>query len=122
LKPANIFLTSKGILKIGDLGIAKVLASTKAKASTRIGTPLYASPEIILGKPYTSSTDVWSLGVILYELCALKWPFYDENDHILNNKIISGKFTPLPENFSEEIKTLVKNCLDLRPDMRPSVN
>jgi serine/threonine protein kinase len=52
LKPQNVFLTEQGIVKIGDLGIAKKLEATLQKALTRAGTPCYMSPEIILGKEY----------------------------------------------------------------------
>lgn len=47
------------------------MKKTVEKAKTMVGTPYYISPEIIEGKPYTFMTDIWSLGVILYELCAL---------------------------------------------------
>jgi NIMA (never in mitosis gene a)-related kinase len=71
LKASNIFLTKKGICKLGDFGIARVLSNTKSNAKTVVGTPYYLSPEIIQGRPYNSESDIWSLGVLLYELCAL---------------------------------------------------
>lgn len=70
LKSQNIFLTSKGEVKLGDFGIAKVLSHTRDIAKTMVGTPYYISPEIINSAPYSFKTDIWSLGVILYELCA----------------------------------------------------
>ena len=56
-------------IKMGDFGIARVLSSTKEKAKTVIGTPYYLSPEIIENKPYSFKSDIWSLGVLLYEMC-----------------------------------------------------
>lgn len=70
LKSANVFVTSNYCLKIGDFGISKILDATSAK--TCIGTPLYLSPEVCNSQPYGLSSDLWALGCIMYELCALK--------------------------------------------------
>ena len=75
LKSGNIFLTSTGQVKLGDFGIAKSLCSTLDKAKTFIGTPYYFSPEVIMSKPYSFKSDIWSLGVLLYEMSFLKMPF-----------------------------------------------
>ena len=63
---------SCGSVKIGDFGISKVLFNTCDKATTLVGTPYYLSPEICESKPYTFQSDIWALGCLLYELCALK--------------------------------------------------
>jgi NIMA (never in mitosis gene a)-related kinase len=72
LKSQNIFLTSSGVIKLGDFGIARVLRNTGELAATQIGTPYYMSPEIMDSKRYNSKTDIWSLGCVLYELLALR--------------------------------------------------
>lgn len=74
---------SNGIVKLGDFGIARVLSTTIEHAVTIVGTPYYLSPEIIKNEPYNFKSDMWSLGVILYELCALKPPFNGGNIHML---------------------------------------
>jgi NIMA (never in mitosis gene a)-related kinase 1/4/5 len=56
-------------LKIGDLGVAKMLNSTKSYAASVVGTPYYLSPELCANKPYNKQSDVWALGCILYECC-----------------------------------------------------
>jgi NIMA (never in mitosis gene a)-related kinase len=75
---------------LGDFGIARVLNKTFEKAKTMVGTPYYLSPEIIENRPYSFKSDIWSLGVILYELCALRPPFNAENLHFLALKIVKG--------------------------------
>jgi NIMA (never in mitosis gene a)-related kinase len=100
LKGQNVFLTKKGIVQIGDLGIAKVLSGTLAKARTQVGTPYYLSPEIVQSQPYTLSTDVWSMGVMLYEMAALKPPFDAPSLQMLSMKIIRGVYNPVPPNYS----------------------
>ena len=71
LKSQNIFLTKSGLIKLGDFGIARVLSNTKSKAKTVVGTPYYLSPEIIRSEAYSFKSDIWSLGVLLYEMAAL---------------------------------------------------
>ena len=122
IKPANVFKTKSGIVKFGDFGVAKLLASTLAKASTEIGTPLYLSPEIVKGQKYDASTDIWSLGVTLYEMCALKRPF-DTKEGLkdLNEKILKGVYEPLPEWYSKEIKDLIAAMLIVDNKKRPNI-
>lgn len=71
LKSQNIFLTKNNTIKLGDFGISKVLEHTNDQALTVQGTPYYMSPEVCQSKPYNYTSDVWSLGCILYELCTL---------------------------------------------------
>lgn len=68
-------MMKNGLTKLGDFGIARILDHTKAVAKTMVGTPYYISPEIVDNKPYSFKTDIWSLGVILYEMCTLSVPF-----------------------------------------------
>jgi NIMA (never in mitosis gene a)-related kinase len=68
---------------LGDFGIAKVLQATVEHAQTFVGSPYYLSPEIIENSPYNFKSDVWSLGVLLYEMCSLKPPFNGASLHIL---------------------------------------
>ena len=104
LKGQNIFLNKNGILKVGDFGICKILSNTKALARTVVGTPYYLSPEVVQSKPYNLKSDIWSMGVILYELCALKPPFDAPSLHILAMKIARGAFNPIPSSYSNDMK------------------
>ena len=74
----NIFLHN-GDVKIGDVGIAKVMSNETVMANTIVGTPYYFSPELCEDKPYDEKSDVWALGIILYELCMGTMPFDAQN-------------------------------------------
>merc|ERR1719161_1556351 len=106
LKPSNFFLSKNGNLKMGDFGIAKVLACTIAVARTQIGTPYYLSPELCQEKPYTWPSDIWSMGCILYELCALKVPFDAPNISGLVQKIIRSPTPSVPAKYSEFVRNI----------------
>jgi NIMA (never in mitosis gene a)-related kinase len=122
LKPGNFFLMKDKDLKMGDFGIAKVLSSTDARARTQIGTPYYLSPEVCQEKPYAWSSDIWAMGCILYELCALKVPFDAPNMQGLVQKITRGPIPSLPsQKCSPFVREIVGQMLDRNPNQRPSV-
>lgn len=122
LKNQNIFITKDNTIKLGDFGIARVLSNTREKAKTMVGTPYYLSPEIIENKPYTFSSDMWSLGVVLYELCTLKPPFNAENLKYLALKIVKGIYNPIPAQYSKDLRKLIEVLLKKDVSSRPTVN
>lgn len=75
IKTANIFIHQNGILKLGDFGISRQLNSSNHKVNTAAGTPYFMAPEVLATEPYDSKADMWSLGVIIYELITLNKPF-----------------------------------------------
>lgn len=101
IKGQNIFITKANTLKLGDFGIARVLNKTQDKARTVVGTPYYLSPEIIENKPYSFKSDIWSMGVLLYELCALSPPFTANSLQLLALKIVKGSHSQLSGNYSK---------------------
>ena len=121
IKSQNIFLMKDNKIKLGDFGIAKCLNNTFEKAKTLIGTPYYLSPEIINDKPYDYKSDIWSLGILLYEICALKMPFEGFNMPQLYMKISTGNYPPLSNNFSQDLRNLINAMLNVNSSKRPSI-
>ncbi|XP_015203581.1 serine/threonine-protein kinase Nek2 [Lepisosteus oculatus] len=121
LKPANIFLDAKQNVKLGDFGLARILNHDTSFAKTFVGTPYYMSPEQVNRMSYNEKSDIWSLGCLLYELCALSPPFTAYNQKELAEKIREGKFRRIPYRYSEELNTLLSRMLNLKDYLRPSV-
>merc|ERR1719188_547257 len=119
LKSGNFFLSKSGNIKMGDFGIAKVLECTAACAQTQIGTPYYLSPEICQGKPYAWGSDIWSMGCILFEMCAKKVPFDAPDLKSLIQRITKGPTPEIPTEYSVGIRMLGKELLDRDPSKRP---
>ena len=118
LKPENIFLGSDNTVKLGDFGLSKLMHSHDF-ASTYVGTPFYMSPEICAAEKYTLRSDIWAVGCIMYELCQKEPPFNARTHIQLVQKIREGKFPPLPEFYSSELRNTIASCLRVNPDTRP---
>ncbi|XP_075448123.1 serine/threonine-protein kinase Nek5 isoform X2 [Ascaphus truei] len=123
IKAQNIFLANNGTLaKLGDFGIARMLNNTMELARTCVGTPYYLSPEICENRPYNNKTDVWSLGCVLYELCALKHPFEAGSLRQLVLKICRGHFEPVSSKYSYDLRALISQLFKISSRDRPSIN
>ncbi len=79
IKPRNIFLDEHENIKIGDMGLVKILGPQSNYAYTGVGTPLYFSPELCAEKPYNQKGDIWAFGCVLYELACFRPPFFASN-------------------------------------------
>ncbi|CAB4021192.1 serine threonine- kinase Nek4-like [Paramuricea clavata] len=121
LKTQNIFLTKSKIIKVGDLGIARVLENASDMATTLIGTPYYMSPELFSNKPYSYKSDVWALGCCLYEMCTLKHAFNAKDMNSLVYKILKGKLPTMPKIYSYDLCDIIRSMLGQDPEKRPSV-
>lgn len=122
LKPGNVFLDANGTAKLGDFGLARVLdARGHGFADTHVGTPYYMSPELASEAKYNEKSDIWALGCLIYELCALTPPFKASTPMSLAMKIMQGKYPPLPSYYSQELEQAIRGMLQLDQRKRFSV-
>ncbi|BBG92887.1 CBL-interacting protein kinase 21 [Prunus dulcis] len=120
LKPENLLLCGKGSLKISDFGLS-ALRKPGDLLSTKCGSPSYVAPELLVNKVYDgAAADVWSCGVILFELLAGNLPFDDSSLMSLYRKICRADYT-FPKWFTESQKKLISRILDPNPETRITI-
>ncbi|CAD2099267.1 NIMA related kinase 2, putative [Plasmodium vinckei brucechwatti] len=122
LKCNNIFLDENEKAKIGDFGLAKLLEKTD-QSNTLCGTIGYMAPEVCKNIPYSYAADIWSIGVILYELIALRHPFKSKNGNMLSivQKVCEEQPDPLPNIYSKDLRNLCYWMMAKRSEKRPTV-
>ena len=117
MKPQNILIGARRVVKLCDFGFARAMSSATMVLTSIKGTPLYMAPELVQEQPYNHTVDLWSLGVILYELFVGQPPFYTNSIYSLIQKIVRD---PLrwPENISPPFKSFLKGLLNKKPSER----
>lgn len=127
IKPANIMLLADDHVKICDFGIARMTASAlHTRTGVVLGSPLYMSPEQVLGKPLDSRSDIFSLGIVLHEMLTGQAPFARETSDASMHSIVHD--TPPPPSslnrlVPERLDAIVARCLEKKPaDRYPNAN
>ena len=123
LKPENILLSDDKI-KIYDFGLSKYTIE-QSKFSSTVGTKMYYSPQIVNNEKYSNKTDIWSAGIICYELVNKKYPFMDiekETEFQMYERIKLGKYLEMNSNINENIKELIQMMLKVDEKERPDIN
>lgn len=132
VKPANVFLSEPTVelpkkyeernifhVMLGDFGIAKVLEDSDL-ATTLVGTPYYLSPELVSKHVYSKKSDIWSLGVLLYELASQKRPFTGRTIVSIAMQIVEKQCDPLPDRFSKRFCDIILAMLKKEEEHRPT--
>ncbi|KAF2076955.1 hypothetical protein CYY_001731 [Polysphondylium violaceum] len=124
LKSENIFISSNNSLKIGDFGLAYKTTGQSGNAKGVVGTYLYSAPEVLEGKAYDKSADIFSLGCIFYEMITLK-NLYQNRVYIAQEMIddtfcMMGFHMDFPQKF-QKLCPIVLRMLDRNPNLRPSI-
>jgi len=126
MKPSNILLNSEGEVKISDFSVTARLASTFSFTKQIIGSKSYHSPERVDAGTYTANSDVWGLGLSLLEAHYKRYPYYPDNETVLDVYDVLDKIVddgaPLPqpgEGASPEFVQFLDKCLEKNADTRP---
>ena len=121
LKTANVFLDSELRVKLGDFGLSRKLEDADNFSGQQVGTPYYFAPEVVQSKPFSNKTDIWSAGVIIYELAFLQKPFQAKSIRGLYRKIEAMSYETMPEESNSDVRRILKSIL-VEQSARPSAS
>jgi eukaryotic-like serine/threonine-protein kinase len=112
IKPANVLISSRGRVKVGDLGIARLAeGTTEGGTATIVGTPRYMAPEQASGLPVSPATDVYSLGIVLYEMLAGHPPFNGDTAVEIALRHVQEPVPPLPRGTPRSLERVIRRAL-----------
>lgn len=117
MKPQNVLVGADDTIKLCDFGFARVMSCQTTVLTSIKGTPLYMAPELVKEKPYDCTVDLWSLGVICYELFVGQPPFYTNSLISLIHLIVENPVS-YPENMSPDFKSFLQGLLQKNPKQR----
>ncbi|XP_030974547.1 serine/threonine-protein kinase TIO isoform X3 [Quercus lobata] len=117
MKPQNILIGAGSVVKLCDFGFARAMSTNTVVLRSIKGTPLYMAPELVREQPYNHTADLWSLGVILYELFVGQPPFYTNSVYALIRHIVKDP-VKYPDNMSQNFKSFLRGLLNKVPQNR----
>ena len=124
IKAANIFINLNGVCKLGDFGVSAELKQKNEKRKTVVGSPYWMPPEMITNEGYTEKADIWSIGVVCFELAEGAPPYYNLPPVRAMFMIPKGEKPQLSEqtHWSFDFKNFVSICLERDVDKRPQAD
>lgn len=117
MKPQNVLISSSGMVKLCDFGFARSMSTNTIVLTSIKGTPLYMAPELVQELPYNHTVDLWSLGVIIYELFVGQPPFYTNSIYTLIHLIVKDP-VKFPDSMSADFKSFLQGLLNKTPSER----
>lgn len=125
LKPTNIIITDNDVCKICDFGCSQCVKQPVLETSSLSGTAAYIAPELLKGNQPTKKCDVYSFGIILWQMLSGKVPFEYENPHVIIYKVVTDNLRPKEIDSHKTTKdlaygTLYRQCWDRNPQDRPT--
>ncbi len=121
IKPANIVVDNDGTVKLVDFGIVHLMTASMTQTGMALGTVPYMSPQQLRGEPVDARSDIWSVGVVMYEFLAYMRPFQGPNQPAVMLKILQEEPAPLSAVIPEippTLERLVRKCLRKNPEER----
>ena len=118
IKPENILLSNE-VIKLADFGWS--IHQGNKNRYTYCGTAEYMPPEVLFGQPHVPNSDLWCIGILIYELCSGETPFNAKTNNAVFHNIKTFKMKPYPDYFSKEVKDLIDKLIKKSPQERISI-
>ena len=123
LKSKNVLMDEKQMPRLGDFGITRLIPSDEEKITRKIGTPAYMAPEVFLGSKYSTPADIYSFGLILFEMSECHVPLEHYSREELFSFFKSDELTlPFTKITPKPLKDLILKCINKNPEQRPTAN
>jgi serine/threonine protein kinase len=124
LKSSNILIDDNWKIKIGDFGLSRFYKPDDHEDNRgRIGTPHWMAPEVLKGEKYETSADIFSYGMILWEIITQEIPYYGINPYQVISLVADKKqIVKVPEQGNNTLRKIVKKCIQYEPEQRPKLD